>query len=252
VLGVDENITLDSPARIGAVLTDLPKGPVGRWDMANAMDVFLPGAVLSSVSDQATFGGANRFAIETDTGWEVFQAAKAELIAPSTYRLSRLLRGQEGSEADMQDHIASGARVIWLGVGWKDLPLPSGLIGETVSLSAIAAGRKSDMAVYLYRGIHLRPLSPVHAKIAEEDGQITISWIRRTRISGDSWAGLDAPLGEEIEAYRVQLWVGGAVFTEYETTNPSLTIPSLGNADTATISQASRAYGWGAVATLSL
>ena len=242
----DESLTLGGPARIGALLTVLPKGPIGRWDVANSIDVFLTNVQLSSVSDQAVFDGANRFAIETDTGWEVFQAATAELIAPSTYRLSRLLRGQDGSDADMQASIPSGARVIWLGAGWHDLPLPERAIGEAVPINAVAAGRASDTLHHPYKARHLRPLSPVHAKITDVDGQTQISWIRRTRIGGDSWAGLDVPLGEEEERYRVQLWAEGVVVAEHETREPMLILPPLQNVDSISIAQASRAFGWGA------
>ena len=248
----DESLTLGSPARIGALLTALPSGPVGRWDMANIMDIFLPSAALSSISDDAVYAGGNRFAVETTTGWEIFQAGNAELIAPSTYRLSRLLRGQDGSDADMQDVIAPGARVVWLGAGWDDLSVPNSLIGESIPINAIAAGRQSDTLHHTYKAVHLRPLSPVHVKMTEENGQITLSWIRRTRIGGDSWAGLDVPLGEEIEAYSVQLWAEGAVIAEYETTEPKLTLSTLQNADTVTIAQTSRAFGWGEAETLFL
>ena len=247
-----ETLTLGRPARIGALLTDLPMGPIGRWDMANNIDVLLPHVQLSSVSDEAIFDGTNRFAIETDMGWEVFQAANAELIAPSTYRLSRLLRGQDGSDADMQGIIPSGARVTWLGAGWRDLPLPESAIGETVLINARAAEREGDTLHHPYKATYLRPLSPVHIKISEENGQTQISWTRRTRISGDSWAGLDVPLGEEVERYRVQLWSDGVVIAEHETSVPMLMLPSLENVESVSISQGSRAFGWGAAETLSL
>ena len=140
--------------------------------------------------------------------------------------------------------------MIWLGAGWDDLPVPDSFIGESIPISAIAAGRQSDTLHHPYKAVHLRPLSPVHVKIREENGQITLSWIRRTRIGGDSWAGLDVPLGEEIERYRVQLWKEGVVIAEYETTEPTLTLPTLQNTDTVSIAQASRAFGWGAAETL--
>jgi hypothetical protein len=214
--------------------------------------VFLPGAPLSSISDDAVFSGGNRFAIETQTGWEIVQAVKAELIAPSTYRLSKLLRGQDGSDADMQDVIPSGARIIWLGAGWKDLPVSDALIGENVPITARAAGRESDALSHLYKATHLRPLSPVHVKVSEKDGQTTISWIRRTRMGGDSWSGLNVPLGEEEELYRVQLWADRVAIAEYETAETTLLLPSLQNADRVSIAQASRAFGWGTAATLAL
>ncbi len=246
------SVSASSPVRIGALLTPLPSGPIGRWDRANVVEAFIPNAPLSSLSSEAIFDGGNKFAVETDTGWEVFQAARAELIAPSTYRLSQLLRGQDGSDADMQALIAAGARLIWLGVGWQDLPLPDSVIGEDVPITATAAGRESDTLLHLYKAVHLRPLNPVHVNVKEVGGQVEISWIRRTRIGGDSWSGLDVPLGEEAERYRVQLWNGGEVIAEHEAMVPNLTLPSLENADAVSIAQASRAYGWGTAVNHSL
>ena len=133
-----------------------------------------------------------------------------------------------------------------------DVALSDALIGESVPISAIAAGRQSDILYHPYKAVHLRPLSPVHVKIAEENGQTTLSWIRRTRIGGDSWAGLDVPLGEETEQYRVQLWAKGVVIAEYETAEPKLTLSTLQNAESVSIAQASRVFGWGAAETLSL
>jgi len=251
VSGPDESAFVNSPARIGALLTPLPRGPVGRWDKVHAVEVLLPNTPLSSLSDAAIFEAGNKFAVETETGWEVLQAAKAELIAPSTYRLSRLLRGQDGSDADMQDSIAAGARLIWLGAGWQDLPLSDSAIGEVVPITATAAGRESDRLQHLYKAVHLRPLSPVHVKIREVNGQIEISWTRRTRKGGDSWAGLDVPLSEEEERYKVQLLSGGEVIEEHETLAPRLILAGLKNADGVSIAQASRAYGWGADVTQS-
>ena len=252
VNGPDGALILESPGHIGALLTDLPRGPVGRWDAANEVEIFLPGAALSSLSKTVIYDGGNRFALKTETGWEIIQAATAELIAPSTYRLSRLLRGQDGSDVDMQDVISSGARIIWLGAGWKDLPLINDYIGETVPINAAASGRDGDTLHHLYKATHLRPLSPVHVKIREQGSQTHISWVRRTRSGGDSWAGLDVPLGEETEHYRVRLWAQGIVVSEHETNTPFLTLLNLGDADEISISQASRAFGWGAAATLSL
>jgi hypothetical protein len=63
-----------------------------------------------------------------------------------------------------------------------------------------------------FDGMGLKPLSPVHCR-AERDGTgaIRLTWIRRTRIGGDNWAGLDVPLGEETEAYEVEIRDGETV-----------------------------------------
>ena len=175
------------------------------------------------------------------------QAGGAELMAASTYRLTRLLRGQSGTDADMMETALSGARVAWLGSGWQNLPLSPDFIGEMVTLNAEAAGRDADPLEFDYKARHLRPLAPVHAKIRKENGQVHISWIRRTRQGGDSWSGLDVPLGEETEVYRVQLYEGGSLIAEYEVSTSKVTLPEagIGYADSVSITQGSQAYGWG-------
>ncbi len=47
-----------------------------------------------------------------------------------------------------------------------------------------------------------------------------ISWVRRTRIDGDDWSGLDVPLGEESESYLVRVRSGAAVLREDLTDTP--------------------------------
>ncbi len=71
----------------------------------------------------------------------------------------------------------------------------------------------------------LTPLSPVHLKaVRQPDGDIDISWIRRGRIDADSWLGSEIPLGEEAEAYRVDIAAeGGNIVRSLTVASPSLT-----------------------------
>ena len=48
-------------------------------------------------------------------------------------------------------------------------------------------------------------------------------WIRRTRIGGDSWGITDVPLGEEQEAYEVDIMSGNTVKRTLTSTAPTLT-----------------------------
>jgi hypothetical protein len=56
----------------------------------------------------------------------------------------------------------------------------------------------------------LKPLAPVHVAGRRAGDGIHISWIRRTRIDGDGW-GVEAPLGEDVEAYALEILSGDAV-----------------------------------------
>jgi len=59
-------------------------------------------------------------------------------------------------------------------------------------------------------GIGLRPFSVAHVqqpwRKPRTPGDLTIRWTRRSRaLAADSWGGLEVPLGEEIEAYEVEI-----------------------------------------------
>jgi hypothetical protein len=57
----------------------------------------------------------------------------------------------------------------------------------------------------------LRPLSPVRLQAARQGGDVQFSWIRRSRVGGDSWEVSEVPLAEEREAYRVEVLAGPQV-----------------------------------------
>jgi hypothetical protein len=110
--------TFGSRARIGTLMSDFHAGPTSRFDLGNALVIDLASGTLESVTDLTLFGGANALAVETAPGiWEIVQAGAAELIAPGRYRLTRLLRGQRGTEAAMGNPAPAGARVVMLDAG---------------------------------------------------------------------------------------------------------------------------------------
>ena len=141
--------------------------------------------------------------------------------------------------------IEIGARIIWLGQGLEPLAIDVER-GEEMTISAIAAGRAADPLTLTYQARHLRPLPPVHAKVSRGDNDLSISWVRRTRVAGDSWGGLDVPLGEDAPLYRVQAFAGGALIETVETDRASAILPSE-EAESVEISQGSTAYGFGPV-----
>jgi len=252
ISGPEGDITVSGSVHIGALLTDMLRGPVGRWDYQTKIDVLLSGVNLSSISPEAALTGGNRFTVETQLGWEIFYAASADLIDTDTYRLSTLLRGMHGSAADMIENVSAGARLIWLGPSWQALPLSVNHIGETVTLAAISAGRTGEPLLFEYCAKHLRPFAPVHARLRHVGDQGLLSWIRQTRHGGDNWSGLDVPIGEETEIYRVQLLMDETLIANYETHEPhiSLNPTEIMNSNQITIAQGSRAYGWGSLVSL--
>lgn len=209
---------LRASATLGRTASALMPGPVSRWDEANELVVVLSSGVLSSADALAVLGGANRAALETPEGeWEVIQFRTAELIAPDSFRLSGLLRGQAGTESAMREPLEAGARFVLLDEAVEELGLAEAERGLERQWVYGPVPLPFDDPTYesvsrSFAGIGLRPLSPVHPRAKRmPDSAIRIGWIRRTRVGGDSWMGLDVPLGEEMEAYEVEICDGDRV-----------------------------------------
>ena len=50
----------------------------------------------------------------------------------------------------------------------------------------------------------------MHVSATRKADGVHMAWVRRTRIDGDGW-GVEVPLGEAAEAYRLQILSGAAV-----------------------------------------
>ena len=211
-------------AVMGELLDDLARAQPGRWSGASVR-VRVSSGGLQSRSALDVLNGANLAAVRAGTGdWEVFQFRLAELIAPGEYRLLGLLRGQAGTDGIMPDVWFAGSDFVLLDGAQVQLELPATLRNLPRHYRIGPARLGYDSPRYLhsietFEGVGLRPYAPAHLK-ATGNGDLTVSWIRRTRRDGDSWAGLDVPLGEESEAYRLRVLKAGAVLRE-ETLNTS-------------------------------
>jgi hypothetical protein len=215
-----------APAIMGETLDALPAGPTGRWHHAG-LRVRLFGGALSSVSDGALFAGANAAAVRrADGAWEVLQFAQAELVGERTYRLSRLLRGQAGSEWAMGAPLSAGAPFVLLDANVVPIARGLGALERPLQLRAVAAGRDigDASALALTATPHataLKPLAPVHLKARRDGAGVTLGWIRRTRVDGDGWEG-EVPLGEDAEAYVVEILSGGDVVRTLPAVQPTV------------------------------
>ena len=214
--------TFGSRARIGTLVSDFYAGPTSRFDLGNALVVDLLTGTLESVTDLTLFGGANALAIESAPGvWEIVQAGAAELLAPGRYRLTRLLRGQRGTEGAMGNPAPAGARVVVLDDSLASLPIAEADLGIPWNWRIGPASRPVSDETYVAQaftptGVGLRPFSVAHVeqpwRTPRTPGDLTIRWTRRSRaLAADSWGGLEVPLGEEAEAYEVEILDGAAV-----------------------------------------
>jgi len=260
------NTTVEQPATVGVTETDLARAPAGRPDRGPALRVRLVRGQLSSATRQAFLNGANAMAIGNgdDDLWEILQFRDATLVGPGTWDLSFRLRGQRGTDAVTPPVWPAGSAVVMLNERMVQLDLPLSDRGLPKYYRAGPVDRPLDhpsyrQAIRAFSGVGLRPLSPVHLRLHERDGDLDITWTRRTRIDGDSWQGIDVPLGEETEAYTVEVLRDGAVLRRAETASPGWTYGAAERAADAgpgsiqiRVAQLSRAWGAGPFAALDI
>jgi hypothetical protein len=218
-----------APVVTGVTLDALPTGATSRLDRATSIRVKLDQGALASVTEIALLGGANAAAVQNDDGaWEVLQFQSAVLTAPATYTLTGFLRGQAGTEHAMREPLAAGARFVLLDGAPARVDITADEIGLAYTWKCGPASRDIGSPHYLhvghtFTGEALKPLSPVHVRGVRDSGDLAISWVRRTRIGGDTWDGIDVPLGEENERYEIDILDGSDVVRTLTATSPAAT-----------------------------
>jgi hypothetical protein len=146
------------------------------------------------------------------------------LVGGQTYRLSRLLRGQAGSDAVMMPMVPADANVVVLNAALVPVARGAEALERPLHLRVAPTGRSHDdpaaIALTLTpQPTALRPLAPVHLSARRDGDGVHVSWIRRTRIGGDGWSG-EVPLGEEAEAYDLDVLSGGAIVRSIACSEP--------------------------------
>jgi hypothetical protein len=210
--GFELRASLGVPASIGELLEPLPPGFAGRIASSADISVRLSDGELQSVSELQLLNGANVAAIRSASGaWELVQFLAAEETALSVWRLSGLLRGQLGTDDAMMAGAAAGASFVLLDEAVRPAGLHSSEIGLSLNWRVGPSGEDFSGPYFgLYAetgGLRaLTPLAPVHlTALRRPSGDIDISWIRRGRIDADNWLASEILLGEETEAYQVDV-----------------------------------------------
>lgn len=260
------NATLAGRAVIGRTLTPMLAADQGLWDRGAALRVHMVGGELESATMARVLNGANLMAIGDGSadGWELFQFVTATPVSGGVWDLSLRLRGQLGTDALMPLVWPEGSLVVLLDDAPEQILMPASARGLARHYRIGSAARAYDDPSYVHRvlafsGAGLRPLSPCHLRAEPAGGGWALSWVRRSRIDGDSWEGYDVPLGEGQELYRVQVLEGTAVRREVVVSTPGWTYgPGQVAADGISgpfevrVTQISDVYGPGLAASVSL
>ena len=161
----------------------------------------------------------------------MLQFANAVLVGERTYKLSRLVRGQAGSEWAMGDPLPAGAPFVLLDEHVLSLARGLNDLGALIQLRVAAAARDhgDPSAIALSTRpspVALRPLSPVLLRAKRTIDGVLFSWVRRTRLPAESWQLRRAPLGEDSEAYELDVMSGTTVLRILSSSAPSVLYPA--------------------------
>ncbi len=212
---------ISDQAVMGFTETPLHRASAGIWDEGAPLRVKLIDGILESRPRTSLLNGANLAAIGDGTpgNWEVFQFSDAALQEPGVYALSGRLRGQLGTDALMPDVWPEGSTFVLLDerVAQTSLLPSERRVARHFRIGPASRGYDDPSYEYLveaFDGNGLRPYAPVHVSVQTKSDEDAFDWIRRTRIEGDDWAGLDVPLGEESESYLIRVRANGALIRE--------------------------------------
>ena len=256
---------VETPAMVGTLVQPLAPGVRHRWDTANAIVLRIEGGEPESAVETAVLGGANALAVETAAGWEVIQYRSAALAGPGEWRLTGLLRGQQGTEVEMRAGAPVGAAAVFLdgrlaraeiGRGERGLPLicragPAGAAPGGVGFTEIG---------FTPAGVHARPWSPCGLSVEPTAAGRRVRWTPRVRLYGDGWDG--EPAAVDPLRFRVRVLDERGLLRTFETEEARLLYPAeafaadfpLGATGGARIAAAQwgEGFGWGAEAEIGL
>lgn len=208
------------PTALGKTLAAPGNAEPQRIDEVNSIDVSFYGDVsLSNASLADVLNGANAAIV----GGEIIQFMQAEPLGAHVYRLRRLLRGRLGTEDHVGAHSAGEDFAMIDGslYGFGLTPEQKGR-GFDIAAATYGEAVTIDEATHFVPELRaLMPYAPVHLR-AERDsaGNISIRWVRRSRLHGEWQDYQDIPLGEDDERYDVEIWNGSTVVRRFRATMP--------------------------------
>lgn len=188
-----------APGVLGTLDAALTRAPATLVDRAGVIEITLAhdGMALVSADDAALHRGVNLALV----GDELLQFGRAVQVAPRRWRVDGLWRGRRGTAPTSHP---PGARFLLVEPAMtRTIALPGAAPGERVLVMASGVGDDESPVIReaVLSGASVAPPAPVALRI--DDGHV--HWIRRSR-QGWAWQdGVDTPLSEERERYRVRV-----------------------------------------------
>ena len=217
---------------------------LGNWhgprvfDETNSVTVNVGDGTLTSSTRDAVLQSLAVNAILI--GSELIQFVTATLVSPGVYTLTSLLRGGRGTEWAMTGHAIGDRCVLLRPQGLRRLVLTNSQLGAARYYKAVTLGRSLGTAaarVFTDTGVGLKPFSPLDGRVSRDgSNNATITWQRRSRLSVRmvGTMGISVPLGENVEAYEIDIITDASEATVLRTISASTPSATYSAADQTT------------------
>jgi hypothetical protein len=182
------------------------------WDHTSYLDVQLSAGTFLQATGLDVCNWANLLLV----GDELIQFRDVFRVGGNVYRLTTLLRGRRGTEWACGTHV-KGERVVVIAHGGSTqrLALTTADIGDVDYYKLVPMGLDAAVcpAVKLIStAAGLKPYAVSHVDSSRDgSSNLTLTWIRRTRVGGEWEDLIDVPLSETSEAYEIDVYNAGAV-----------------------------------------
>lgn len=214
--------TVSENAVFGTCLTTLGAWAGSRvFDEMNSVQVNVGDGALYSTTRDAVLGNAATNAMLI--GQELIQFRTATLVSAGVYTLSGLLRGGRGTEWAMAGHVADERCVLLRTAGLRRILMGNSEIGLSRFYKGVTIGAALSSATavpFTDNAIGLKPFSPFDLRAARDgSNNVTLTWQRRTRLATRTIGtlGISVPLGEDTEAYDLEIYSDGSYATVVRT-----------------------------------
>lgn len=181
-------------------------------DRTHQLNLKIIAGEFFSITEAQMLSGKHYCAYGKEGRWEIIQYANAAVNSANSVTLSIFVRGLFGTEWAGDLHEVGDTFV------FLDDPDTAFIGADAVALNSprkfkgVSNGQDAQLISELdfaYRGINLKPLSPVNVRGYIDNEIWYIGFDCRSRISGSQWvSGVVAPVGETVLDFEVDVYDG--------------------------------------------
>lgn len=211
---------------LGKAANALAAGDYFVMDYAAQLTLNVLAGEFFAITQDQLLAGKNYCAYGADGRWEIIQFQNVTVNSGSSVTLSGLLRGLFGTEWAGSSHAVGDWVVLLDDADNAFIGADLAAIGATRKYKGVTLGQDAQLVNaldFIYRGVNLKPLSPVNVRGYIESEVWYISVDPRTRLPGAQWStGTAAPMGESAQLFEIEIYDGAILKNTYQSTVPSL------------------------------